>query len=94
MDLLLGGDLRYHLNKAKTFTEQQTKFIVASVILALEYLHENKVIHRDLKPENLVFDQDGFLRLTDLGISRKYSKNNFAETSGTPSYMAPEVLTK
>jgi serine/threonine kinase 32 len=40
------------------------------MIVGLEYLHKNKIIHRDMKPENMVFDSDGYLRITDLGISR------------------------
>lgn len=34
------------------------------------------------------------MRLTDFGIARYYTKNNSKETSGTPSYMAPEVLSR
>ena len=54
MDYLNGGDLRYHINKYKKFTEKQTKFFIACIILSLEYLHKNNIIHRDIKPENLV----------------------------------------
>ena len=52
-------------------------------------MHRHKIIHRDLKPENLVFDSQGFLRLTDLGISREVREDNHQDTSGTPGYMAP-----
>ena len=55
-------------------------------------MHRHKIIHRDLKPENLVFDSQGFLRLTDLGISRELREDNHQDTSGTPGYMAPEVM--
>ena len=34
------------------------------------------------------------MKITDFGISKKYQKNNANETSGTPGYMAPEVLCK
>ena len=61
-------------------------------MLALEYMHRHKIIHRDLKPENLVFDSQGFLRLTDMGISREVREDNHQDTSGTPGYMAPEVM--
>ena len=64
----------------------------ACLILALEYIHKNKFLHRDVKPENIVFDERGFLRLTDFGIARKENPNNEKETSGTPGYMAPEVM--
>ncbi|CAK81344.1 unnamed protein product (macronuclear) [Paramecium tetraurelia] len=92
MDLLSGGDLRYHIGKNKKFSEAETKFFCACIIIALEYLHSQGIIHRDLKPENLVFDSEGYLRLTDLGIARIWRPDNSADTSGTPGYMAPEVL--
>jgi serine/threonine protein kinase len=64
MDYLNGGDLRYHMGNRRKFTENESKFIIACIIVALQYLHMNNVIHRDLNPE----------------------------TSGTPGYMAPEVI--
>ena len=70
MDLLHGGDLRYHIAKRRRFTEVQTKFFICCILLSLEYLHLNGVIHRDIKPENIVVDDNGYLRLTDLGIAR------------------------
>ena len=94
LDLLNGGDLRFHLCLNKHFTEEQSKFIVCCIILSLEYIHSNNIIHRDLKPENLVFDKNGYLKLTDFGIAKIYNKNidNSTDNSGTPGYMAPEVL--
>ena len=62
--------------------------------MGLEYLHSNDVLHRDIKPENLVFDNRGYLRITDLGIARVWKEDNSSETSGTPGYMAPEVMCK
>eukprot|EP01016_Furgasonia_blochmanni_P046005 TRINITY_DN6560_c0_g1_i2.p1 TRINITY_DN6560_c0_g1~~TRINITY_DN6560_c0_g1_i2.p1 ORF type:complete len:347 (+),score=9.39 TRINITY_DN6560_c0_g1_i2:283-1323(+) len=92
MDLMTGGDLRYHLNKQKKFTESQTKFFVACIVMGLEYLHVQGIIHRDIKPENLVFDAKGYIRLTDFGIARVWRAENSSDTSGTPGYMAPEVM--
>lgn len=60
--------------------------------MSLEYIHNKGIIHRDIKPENLVFTDDGYLCLTDFGIARFWEKNNSKETSGTPGYMAPEVM--
>ena len=92
MDLLLGGDLRYHLNKSELFNENQLKFFLACTMQGLDYLHQNQIIHKDIKPENLVFDSKGYLHITDLGISKIYHEDNRKENSGTPGYMAPEVL--
>jgi len=66
--------------------------MIASVVLGLEYMHNNGVIHRDIKPENLVLDENGYVRITDMGIAWIWSPDNSSETSGTPGYMAPEVM--
>jgi len=92
MDLLTGGDLRYHLCKIRRFSEEETQFFIACLLLGLEYIHGNNIIHRDIKPENLVFDDKGYLRITDFGVAKIRKEDNSSETSGTPGYMAPEVL--
>ena len=91
IDLLTGGDLRYHLFHKKYFDEKQTKFIISCVALGLEYCHSNLIIHRDIKPENILLDSDGYAHITDFGIAMQQS-NNATQMSGTPSYMAPEAL--
>ena len=95
IDFLQGGDLRYHLCKEKQFTEDQTKFIIANIILGLEYIHFNRIIHRDIKPENIVMDSKGYVKITDFGIAKLLPNNiqSFSnDSSGTPGYMAPEAL--
>lgn len=62
------------------------------MISGLEYIHNANIIHRDIKPENLVFDDHGYLRITDFGVARKWKQENSSDTSGTPGYMAPEVM--
>ena len=76
MDFMSGGDLRYHINKRKRFTEEQTKFFIACLLNAFDYFHKRNIIHRDIKPENIVLDENGYLRITDFGIARHYKKEN------------------
>jgi protein kinase A len=76
----------------KRFNEEQTKFFTACIVAGLEYVHINGIIHRDIKPENLVLDSRGYVRITDFGISRIINFDNAKDTSGTPGYMAPEVM--
>ena len=94
LELLKGGDLRYHLiNHTQTFTESQVKFLVSNLILGLEYIHSRNIIHRDLKPENILFDYKGYAYITDFNIScKKEEINNLYDVSGTPVYMAPESI--
>ena len=92
MDLLSGGDLRYHVSRYRKFSEEQTRFFIANMTYALQYIHSHNVIHRDIKPENLVLDDKGYVRITDFGIAKENMPDNSSETSGTPGYMAPEVM--
>lgn len=55
--------------------------MVACMILSLEYLHGQCIVHRDIKPENLVFDERGYLMLTDFGISRQMPSNSVTEST-------------
>ena len=98
---LQGGDLFFHLKNENVFSEERTKFYACQIILALEYLHRNKVIYRDLKPENIILDSKGNMKLIDFGLSKlfNHSRNSILFNSnkayticGTPDYLAPEVL--
>jgi serine/threonine protein kinase len=67
--------------------------------VGFDYIHQNGILHRDIKPENLVFDDQGrskliagYLRITDFGVARVWHPDNAKDTSGTPGYMAPEVM--
>lgn len=92
-ELLKGGDLRYHLSKERlTFKEDQARFVIACLVLGIEFLHSNGVVFRDLRPENVMFDEDGYCRLVDFGLARIWRERNQSDTSGAPGYIAPEVL--
>ena len=56
MDLLTGGDLRYHIARHRRFSEEQTKFFIACIIISLEYVHGKSILHRDIKPENILLN--------------------------------------
>lgn len=64
------------------------------MVLALEYLHIEGVVYRDFKPENILIDSEGYIRLTDFGLS-KIGLNEDGRTKtfcGTLEYMAPEMI--
>ena len=96
-DLMSAGDLRYWYIQKKIFTEKECKFIIANIILGLEYLHSNKIIHRDLKPENILFDQKGYAHIADFGIAKELGsepEEKIIDASGSPGYMSPETILK
>ena len=70
------------------------EFFVACTVTSLEYIHQSNILHRDIKPENLLLGEDGYVSISDFGISWIYQPENSHDTSGTPGYMAPEVMLK
>lgn len=94
-EMLKGGTLRYHMNKPRMkFSEKQSMFIIACIILALEFIHNNGIIHRDIRPDNIMFDSEGFIKIIDFGLARNWISMNMSDTSGVPGYIAPEILVR
>lgn len=94
MEYLSGGELFKYLKRVGKFSEENTRFYAAEVILALEYLHANGIVYRDLKSENILLDEEGHIKLTDFGLSKIGVMGNSQcfTFCGTPEYLAPEVL--
>ncbi|KAB0353601.1 hypothetical protein FD755_023699, partial [Muntiacus reevesi] len=47
------------------FTEEDVKFYLAELALALDHLHRLGIVYRDLKPENILLDEIGHIKLTE-----------------------------
>ncbi|KAL0485534.1 serine/threonine-protein kinase [Acrasis kona] len=95
-----GGELFYHLKRARRFPENLACFYAAEILLAINFLHSNDIVYRDLKPENILVDLQGHLKLTDFGLSKAGVTSMGGSTEGsktrtfcgTPDYLAPEVI--
>ncbi|XP_019903808.1 ribosomal protein S6 kinase alpha-3 isoform X1 [Esox lucius] len=96
LDFLRGGDLFTRLSKEVMFTEEDVKFYLAELALALDHLHGLGIIYRDLKPENILLDEEGHIKLTDFGLSKESidHENKAYSFCGTVEYMAPEVVNR
>jgi serine/threonine protein kinase len=50
--------------------------MIACIVIGWEYMHNQNVIHRDIKPENIVMEDNGYLRITDMGIAKILKAEN------------------
>ncbi|XP_067903883.1 ribosomal protein S6 kinase alpha-6 isoform X2 [Heterodontus francisci] len=96
LDFLRGGDVFTRLSKEVMFTEEDVKFYLAELALALDHLHSLGIVYRDLKPENILLDEGGHIKLTDFGLSKESVDQEKKAYSfcGTVEYMAPEVVNR
>lgn len=93
LDFVQGGELFSHLRRYGKFPVEVVKFYAAEIILALAYMHSKDILYRDLKLENLLLDNQGHIKLTDLGFAKRIAKDELAfSVVGTPEYISPEIL--
>ena len=93
MDLVASGDLSEFVLTPRRLTAEQTRWAIMEVVEVLAYMHAQKILYRDLKPENLLVDDEGHVRLIDMGLAVRWTGDKPRRTSrvGTDCYMAPEV---
>lgn len=78
--------------KEKTMSENQVRIYTKEILAGLEYMHCIKgFFHRDIKPENILLNISEDIKISDFGES-KFIDNSGGTISGTPAYIAPEVM--
>lgn len=92
MELVRGRNLASFLKEraGEPIAEAEAARIVVSVLDALGYAHERRIIHRDVKPANILIGDDGVIKLTDFGLAEALGTGSVAGGGGTYPYMAPE----
>ena len=91
MEYLKGKELFDVIRDIGLLNKAQSMFYTASMMEAINYLHERKFIYRDLKPENIIVIENGYIKLIDFGTCKEI-EDRTNTIIGTPHYMAPEVI--
>ncbi|KAG8002102.1 Rhodopsin kinase 2 [Nibea albiflora] len=95
MDLMNGGDLRFHIYELgeRGIRMDRVVYYAAQITTGILHLHSLDIVYRDMKPENVLLDAKGQCRLSDLGLAVELPKGKtICQMAGTTGYMAPEIL--
>jgi len=98
--LMPGGDLEFMMkgreNKGtyNPMSIDMIQFYTASMALGLEAIHSMGYVYRDLKPMNVLLDDQGQVRISDMGLTADISKGPIKQCSGTRGYWSPETVKK
>lgn len=98
MELLHGETLEARLGRERRLAPRALAPIVRAIADGLAAVHAHGVIHGDLKPSNVFLPESGAsaVKIVDFGLSKIEGLERLTRTgelTGTPAYMAPELLT-
>jgi serine/threonine protein kinase len=92
MEYVEGSSLRQYFERKVRFEERDLVSIMAQLLEALQYAHDQGVWHRDIKPANIIIMNNGRIKVADFGIARVGSSTltQVGAVMGTPGFIAPE----
>lgn len=99
LEYVSGGSVSSALASFGMFPESLVRTYTAQILEGLVYLHGQGIIHRDIKGGNVLIDQDGSVKISDFGISKRVDEvvaasktDRRASLQGSVFWMAPEVV--
>eukprot|EP00127_Corallochytrium_limacisporum_P003293 Clim_evm142s147 gene=Clim_evmTU142s147 len=94
MEYAKGGDIFSLLGSVGTLEEDWTRFYVAELCIAVDYLHFKGIVHRDLKPDNILIAGNGHIKLADFGLSQSGVLDRKLEKPTNVSLIPKGIRTK
>jgi calcium/calmodulin-dependent protein kinase I len=94
MEYVPYGNLYKRVQMRMQFNERDMVLFTRNLMDVLNYLHSKGIIHRDLKLENILMTSkynDFEFKIADFGLACYLNTMN-KTCSGSPGYMAPEIL--
>ncbi len=62
-----------------SFDYECTKFYLAEIVTAVEYIHSKGIMHRDLKPENILLTDQMHIKVIDFGTAKNVGRGKHKE---------------
>jgi serine/threonine protein kinase len=92
MELIEGQNLDELVESDGPLSAAETVLIGQQLCSALAAVHQAGLLFRDIKAQNVIRERGGNLKLTDFGSGIRSSDITTKRISGTPYYLAPELL--
>jgi serine/threonine-protein kinase len=95
MEFVDGPTLDALMSANEPIKREEVLRILKEAASGLDYAHQKRIVHRDIKPANIMLDNTGKVKITDFGIAKVSSSEQFTMTGtivGTPNYMSPEQV--
>ncbi|GAY72932.1 Stk1 family PASTA domain-containing Ser/Thr kinase [Lentilactobacillus kosonis] len=95
MEWVNGADLKDYIKHHSPIPYATVVDIMEQICSAVGEAHRNGIIHRDLKPQNILINAEGYVKITDFGISRAASEDTMTQTRsiiGSIHYLSPEQI--
>ena len=83
LELCNGGTMEQYLQQHPDLSYSERQRILKQLVMAIEHIHQLGIVHRDLKPANILLDEEGNVKLSDMGLGKRLEQyqSSFYELS-------------